>query len=392
MTKSRLAVCILGGLACLFTLTLRAQQRAAPIQVPMPTRIQPLGIPAFNLEDPPNDTGNFVNFVGVIPIPGNPVASTDIVWADQGRGRVYLTDRSNLGIDIFDAVANVYVGRIPGFVGPAGVVGTGGPNGVVVTPDNHLWAGDGNGLVQVADLNVDPPAIIKTISTGPVSNGRADELGYDPLEHIILIATPGANPRYATFISADSYNVLGQVQFPDATGLEQPTWDNQLHRFLLTVPAGTTSYVAVIDPVKMTVTNKFPLGNCAATGLVLGPFQLLMTSCGFPIILNAIDGHIIQTITQVHGGDEIWYSNGDGRLYVTSTDSAGQQSLGVIDLQSSTWLQNIPVNRGKNPAAFEPNNQIFVTVTAPPAGTADTTVCATYGLSGRGCMAVYHHY
>src|ERR1700687_2483743 len=143
MTKSKLAGCILGGLACLLTITLRAQQRAAPIQVPMPTRIQPLGIPAFALADPPNDTGNFVNFVGVIPIPGNPVASTDITWADQGRGRVYLTDRSNFGIDIFDAVANVYVGRVPGFVGPTGVVGTGGPDGVLVTPDNHLWAGAG---------------------------------------------------------------------------------------------------------------------------------------------------------------------------------------------------------------------------------------------------------
>jgi hypothetical protein len=108
--------------------------------------------------------------------------------------------------------------------------------------------------------------------------------------------------------------------------------------------------------------------------------------------MNAIDGHIIATITQVHGGDQIWYNGGDGRLYVTSTDNGGQQSLGVIDLQTSTWLQNIPVNRGKNPTALEANNEIFVTVTAPPAGTADTTVCASFGLSGRGCMAVYRHY
>ena len=46
--------------------------------------------------------------------------------------------------------------------------------------------------------------------------------------------------------------------------------------------------------------------------------------------------------------------------------------------------------RAKN--VFEANNHIFVTVTAPPAGTPDTTVCASYGLSGRGCMAVFGHF
>ena len=332
-----------------------------------------------------------LHLIGVIPIPGNPVASTDITWVDQLRGRLYLTDRSNQGIDIFDAVDNVFVGRIPGFVGPTGVVGTGGPDGVVVTEDNQLWAGDGNGLVQVADLNLDPPRIIRTISTGPVSDGRADELGYDPLERIILIATPGANPRYATFISADSYQILGKLVFPDASGLEQPVWDAQLHRFLLTVPSLPTSYVAVIDPVKMTLTKKFPLGTCGATGLALAPSQRLLTSCGRPIILSAIDGHIITTITQVNGGDQIWYNGGDGSLYVTGADAAGQQSLGVIDVATATWQQNLPVTRGKNPSAYEVNHHVFVTITAPPVGTADVTLCAAFGLTGRGCMAVYSH-
>jgi hypothetical protein len=142
----------------------------------------------------------------------------------------------------------------------------------------------------------------------------------------------------------------------------------------------------------MTVTKTFGLTNCGATGLALGPFQRLLISCGFPIIMNAIDGHFLASITQVRGGDEIWYNAGDGHLYVTSTDAAGQQVLGVIDVETGTWLQNVPVTRGKNPTAFEVNNQIFVTVTAPPAGTADVTACAAFGLTGRGCMAVFGHF
>jgi hypothetical protein len=382
------------GLLFTAVLAIGAQGPIGPITVPLPSIISPIGLPEPTNLPPMNPVSTPLNLIGVIPIPGNPVVSTDITWVDQLRGRAYLTDRSNFGVDIFDAVNDTYVGRVTGFVGPSGVVGTGGPNGVIVTEDNQMWVGDGNDLVQVVDLNQDPPTINHTISIGPVGDSRADELGYDPLERVILIATPGAKPSpYATFISADSYQVLGKITFADASGLEQPIWDSQLHKFLLTVPVGggTSSYIAVIDVNKMTVDKKYQLGNCGATGLVLGPAQRLATSCGKPIILNPIDGHILSTIQQVNGGDQIWYNGGDGRVYVTGADSTGQQSLGVIDINSATWLQNVPVTRGKNPTAYEVNNHVFVTVTTPAATAADTTLCAANGLDHKGCMAVYSH-
>jgi hypothetical protein len=378
--------------ALLFTaaLAIDAQGPIGPITVPIPSILSPIGLPEPTNLPPMNPVSTPLNLIALIPIPGaNPVASTDITWVDQLRGRLYLADRSNFGVDIFDAVNDLYVGRVTGFVGPAGVVGTGGPNGVLVTEDNQLWVGDGNNLVRVVDLNQDPPTITQTISVGPITDSRADELGYDPLDRIILIATPRG--RYATFISADTFQVLGKVTFDDASGLEQPIYDAQLHRFLLTVPAGTTSYIAVIDPIKMTVTKKYQLGNCGAAGLVLGQGQRLLASCAKPIILNAIDGHIIKTITQVGGGDQIWYNGGDGRLYVAGADANGQTSLGVIDVNSATWLQNVPVTRGKNPSAYEVNNHVFVTVTSPAATAADITLCAANGLDHRGCMAVYSH-
>jgi len=391
MVKLRLAGCVLGGLACVFTLTSRAQQRAKPIEVPTPLRIEPLGIPPLNLQAVPEAVQTAVNLIGVIAVPGAPLASFDITWTDQVRGRWYLADRSNRSVDIFDAVNDVYVGRVTGFVGPNPQVNGPGPNGVVVTPDNQLWVGDGNSLVQAVDLNLDPPRIIRTISTGGQGDGRADEIGYDPLEHIILVANNAASPPFVSFISADTYAVLSKLRFPDASGIEQPVWDSQIHRFLLTVQAAPNSYVAVIDPTKMTVTKKYSLSGCGATGLALGPFQRLLVSCGKPIIMNAIDGHNIATITQVNGGDEIWYNGGDGRLYVTSTDTAGVTVLGVIDVETGSWLQNVPVLRGRNPTAFEGNNHIFVPVAAPAAGVTDTSVCASFGLKDTGCIAVFSH-
>src|SRR5207249_1486153 len=90
----------------------------------------------------------------------------------------YVADRTKAAVHIIDAVNSVYVDRVPGFVGALGAGGgRGGPNGVVVTPDNFLWVGDGNSLLQAVDLNVSPPRIGHTVSLGdPVSDGRADEL------------------------------------------------------------------------------------------------------------------------------------------------------------------------------------------------------------------------
>src|SRR5262245_54876208 len=144
--------------------------RATPIQAPLAESFIP-GIPTV--------VNTPVALVKVIAIPGAPIASTDLLWVDQATERLYFSDRSNFSVDIIDAENDRYIGRITGFVGPTGARGA-GPNGVLVTPDNKLWAGDGNSLVQVVDLNVNPPQIVRSIST--LGTNRADELAYDPVD------------------------------------------------------------------------------------------------------------------------------------------------------------------------------------------------------------------
>jgi hypothetical protein len=379
-----------------------------------------------------------VKLVGVIPVPGNPIVSTDIGWVDPGTERFYLADRSNNGVDIIDAEHNFFVARVGGMAGPlpsgGGTSTTNGPgpNGVLVTPNRKLWAGDGNSTAQVADVDPDSPNYLKilhSISTaipacdggaeGTHYCGRADELGYDPKDHLILIANNAPRDKnpphaliapYATFISADTYQVLSAISFPGAGGLEQPLWDSEIGSFLLTVPGSAPSTlpsVAVISATTRTVQKTYSL-DCASsqingtgfgiTGIALAPFQhLLVSACGFPIILNALNGHVINVIRQVGGGDEVWFNSGDGRFYVTAADTKTTvQSLGVIDAETSQWLQNVPDVRGRNPAAFAENNEIFNAVTAPAVTTPPTvedpnSPCVRSGIVGRGCVAVFAH-
>src|SRR5258708_1227569 len=55
-----------------------------------------------------------------IAIPGDPMASTDLLWADEATKRVYFADRSNFGIDIIDGTTDSYAGRITGSIGATG--------------------------------------------------------------------------------------------------------------------------------------------------------------------------------------------------------------------------------------------------------------------------------
>ena len=175
--------------------------------------------------------------------------------------------------------------------------------------------------------------------------------------------------------------------------MEQPVWDEQLHRFFINVPTARGAELAAVDPKTMAVTATYPVGsNCGGTGLAQGPFQRLLVACSSPFIVNAINGNIINTVTDVGSGDEVWYNAGDAQFYVTSTDRTGATVLGVIDAQTGSWRQNVAAPGARNVAALASNNHIFTVVRAPAAGAADTTLCAQLGVpGGRGCVGVFNH-
>jgi hypothetical protein len=67
---------------------------------------------------------------------------------------------------------------------------------------------------------------------------------------------------------------------------------------------------------------------------------------------------------------------------------------------------NVPVPRGKNPAAFPETNHVFAIVQVPPANAVpspspltpaagnpnnDDSVCIQFGYKGTGCIAVFRH-
>ena len=348
-----------------------------------------------------------LKLIGAIFVPGNPLRF-DISWVDQATARYYLGEAGNASVDVFDAENNLFLGRIGGFHGvglpddPCGPQQGMGPSGVVVAANNQLWATDAHGVVKVFDLNEARPPFtevkpVATISTG--AQCRADEIGFDPKDHVILAGNPTEKPPYDSVISSDPpYAVLAKIPFPDARGLEQPVWDPDLKggRMLATVPGNNgMSEVAVLDlrnPKTPVIEMTYSTPNCGS-GLAVGPSQHLLVGCGGGrplLIINGLNGMPITTVEQTHGADEVWYNPGDNRFYAPSNFGANPV-LSIIDAKTGALVDNLPAGPGVHSvAAYRGNNHIFVPIAIPNA-TATTDTCnVMFGLpSKQGCVAVY---
>ena len=230
-----------------------------------------------------------------------------------------------------------------------------GPNGVVAIPQlNQLYVGDGDSTVKVVDLSA--KAIVAVIPTG--GKCRADEIGYDPLDHIVMIANPNDVPPFVTFISTDTQQVVGTYVYQGRVGgLEQPVWNRLTKRFYITVPATATSMgsIDVFNPVTMRLEQSIPTAACSPAGLAVTSNQHMLTSCG--AVVDARTGDSLATITGV-SGDEIWYNPGDNRIYYGATNNA----VGVVDGDTFQIVGTIPVN-GRNVAVDSETGNVFVPVT-----------------------------
>lgn len=318
-----------------------------------------------------------------IAIPGG-LTGFDISWVDSAAGRYYLADRGNATatppvsprIDVIDTEHDSFLYSINLTTAPNGVVA------IHRTGDRReedepgtLVAGGLNSTAIFIDL-AHPFATPVAVSTG--GNHRADELAFDPRDHIILIANDQDTPApFISFITTTNPpHVLGKIVYdgnagnPKSTGgIEQPVWDSAHKRFYLAIPstaANANGEVDEIDPMAMKITRIFPT-TCNPAGLVLIPGQRLMTSCGD--ILTIANGSIQHTAGV--GGDEIWFNRGDDRVYFGG--GLNRISVPVVSaLPPFSLLTTLTVGVIETPpapnhtthsvAADSENNHIFVPV------------------------------
>jgi hypothetical protein len=370
-----------------------------------------------------------------VTIPGHPLSSFDISWVDSSLHSYLLADRTNASIDIIDTGAGHTVRQITpsgsnAFAGDTGNSDTSGPNGVLTVsqpgnPNNQnshgavqIWAGDGphgtDCATNVADcstvkiLSFDTGAVVNVVNTG--GQARADELCFDPRDHLVMIANDADNPPFVTFISTEGNNkILGKIQIPESNGgVEQCQWNPRNGMIYLNIPStvdDSNGKVYVIDPRHETIVHKYDAGNgCQPAGMAIGPAPNILLGCG-PNAANVAEvmdenTGAVTTIAGQSGSDEVWFNPGDGHYFLAESNNAVQRQLGIVDSGDLSVDQDIKTGPSSHSVAADPNaNTAYVpikcsggtsgTPTACVAAGVNTTCGSGGGSNAQGCVAIY---
>jgi DNA-binding beta-propeller fold protein YncE len=350
-----------------------------------------------------------------ITIPGAPLHSFDISWVDSSLHSYLLADRTHAAIDIIDTGAGHAVRQIiptgaNAFAGDTGVSDTSGPNGVLTVtqpgnPNNQnshgapmVWAGDGPHGTDCATNAADCSTVkIFDFATGNLVNvvntggqARADELCYDPRDHLVMIANDADNPPFVTFISTEGNNkILGKISIPESNGgIEQCQWNPRNGMIYLNIPSTTddsNGKVYVIDPRHETIVAKHDATDgCQPAGMAIGPAPQILLGCGGPDALVMKDDGTIQSVISGQGGnDEVWFNPGDGHYSLAESNNTPHQ-LGIVDSGNAAVDQDIPTGVSSHSVAADPvSNQVYVPVRNNGGGS--PTLCG----NTNGCVAIF---
>jgi hypothetical protein len=353
-----------------------------------------------------------------ITITGVPLVSFDISWVDPEVHSYFLSDRSNKAVDVIDTITKNQSKLGAGaFVGFTGNNDTSGPNGVLAI--NHhgtteVWAGDGNSTVKVIDFKTG--TITHVISTHGLE--RADELCYDPVDHLVQIANDAEAdvPGHAPFISfiptegPDAYTVVRQISFPQATnGIEQCQWNPRNGLIYLNLPEvngngkdTTDGNVVVIDPRRMAVLTAFPVDvtKCAGPqGMAIGPAPQILLGCNAVSqppgtgqnsgVIDERNGRLIAVLPNAGGADEVWFNPGDGHYLLADGSNTTQEQLAIVDSLSDQEDPFVVIAKPPGPghahsvAADLRTNEVYV----PIPNNAGSTLCP---VPASGCVAIFH--
>jgi hypothetical protein len=372
--------------------------------------------PALGQSNRDDDHSHIVP-IGAIGVPGtsqsNPFLAFDGANVDTRLQLLFLSSRSSKAVAIIDALTDKTVGETAAIFAGVGVdTAHSGPDGNVVA-GHLLFAGDYPSLVRVFDLSVShssPPEIAE-INTGGMF--RADEMDYDPMDHLLIVSNGDSLPAFVTIISTETLSIVKQVTFdgtngtPDTSqgGIGSVAYDSRTRKFLVSVPEVgsdlTAGAVAVMDPVSGAVTQVFSgIDNCMPSGMTQGPRENVLVTCdpGFPppdpvlfaprtYVINGRTGAIVANLTQVGGVDLGVYNPTDHHYYLGARDfftsptaTSPSPVLGVIDADTNEWIENFPTGTNSHTVGANPiDNHIFVPIENPNA------------LCGQlpGCVAVF---
>lgn len=334
------------------------------------------------------------HLIKTIQVPGAPINVVDFSTLDQANGLMYVSDRSNKGIDVIDTNTDTFVRRYGGFRGVYNKPETSGPN-IGYREGNMLLVTDAPSNIKA--LDVDSGRIIDEFDCkGP--NVRIDGAAYDPKDHILMGESADTAVPYLCWIDTKSMKIVKnqELMYEATAGLEGSAWDPRTDVFYLALPEvhHGPGAVYVINPTTKEIVKKYPLpkgDECEAGGISLNMEQdEILVGCDgkdYTDIINLKTGQVDQTGI-LGGTDQTAYDSVAHLYFLGSRRGSKGSVLGVIDARTHKLIAS-PETAPKTHAVAvnEHNHHVYLPMEANSKPFDNN---AAKGLScTHGCIGVY---
>ncbi|HET7129216.1 MAG TPA: hypothetical protein VFJ93_09105 [Gaiellaceae bacterium] len=278
--------------------------------------------------------------IKTIQVPGHPINVVDFSTLDQENGLMYVSDRSNRGVDVFDTNNDTFVRRYGGFRGVWQKPEHSGPN-IAIREDDVMWVTDAPSNVKALDIKSG-----KILDTFDCKGGdaRIDGAAFDPKDHVVMGESADSTIPYLCWIDTKSMKIVQNEKWMrEATaGLEGSQWDSRTDLIYLALPEVRHGPGAIyaFDPKTRQVVKTYPLpagDNCEAGGIALNMEQdEILVGCDtkdYTDIVSLKDGHVDQTGI-LGGTDQVAYDPGTHMYFLGSRRGSKGSVLGVIDART----------------------------------------------------------
>ena len=279
-------------------------------------------------------------------------ASFDNVEIDQAAHRLYLGDRTDKGVDVFD-ISRPRAKYLQTIALPSS------PNGLAFAPDLHrLFVGTGGGSVVVVDTRTG--SIVGDVPTGKSS---ADLLDYGAARQRLYVA----NSTDGTITSIDPSTLAIKAHFDVGYQLEQPRYNPSDGMVYVTSPQADALFK--VDPDSGNVAYIYSLGGCQPMGMAINPTanKALIVCRTFVMSFDLNTGKS-ETFKQVLGGDIVNYNAKVDRFWVGSPHITKPSVIGIFGGNPIAYYTSVDTGAHGNSAAFdETNNMVYTPDTGPKA-------------------------
>ena len=287
-----------------------------------------------------------------IPAAIGKTASIDVIDLDQAAHLLYVADRTDQGVDVFD-VSTPRAKYLQTIAMPAS------PNGLAIAPDlGRLFVGTSNGSVMIVDIGTSSSAYGSVISEVKTGGRSVDLLDYGTARQRIY----AANATEGKLVSIDATTgaimstfTLGAVQ------LEQPRFDPADGMVYVTSPDADTLYR--IDPSTGLLKDKFILNGCKPVGLAINPTtnKALMACHKNTLAFDLGAGKIIGTFA-LGNSDIVTYDSKVDRFFVASLPHAQTPgSVGIFGGNPISYITSAVTNISGNSAVYDETNKVVYT-------------------------------